>query len=61
MNVNTPTRLCCGKKHKGPVCDDGKVMCCICFERVALNQLGVAEDGEKWDVCKKCNKEVQEQ
>lgn len=28
-----PVRLCCGQRHFGPVCPDGKVMCCLCFQR----------------------------
>jgi hypothetical protein len=50
-----PFRLCCGLQHHGPVCPDGKVMCCICFERVGQDELAVdPEDGKKWDVCRRC-------
>ena len=49
-----PVRLCCGKRHLGPVCPDGKVMCCLCFERFDQGQLNVAANGQKEDVCKKC-------
>lgn len=50
-----PVRLCCGKRHLGPVCPDGKVMCCLCFSRVDQDQLNVAANGQKEDVCKKCD------
>jgi len=45
-------KLCCGKPrsmHKGPVCPDGKFMCCICFDRFDLDQ-----SYEKEDVCLEC-------
>ena len=48
-------RLCCGKRHLGSVCPDGKVMCCLCFERFDQDQLNVAANGQKEDVCKKCD------
>jgi hypothetical protein len=50
-----PVRLCCGKRHLGPVCPDGRVMCCLCFSRVDQDQLNVAANGQKEDVCKKCD------
>lgn len=49
-----PVRLCCGQRHFGVVCPDGKVMCCLCFHRFAQEDLNVREDGEKEDVCKPC-------
>lgn len=49
-----PTRLCCGQKHHGPVCPDGKVMCCLCFNRVNQDELHVLPDGQKEDVCNDC-------
>jgi len=49
-----PTRLCCGKQHWGPVCPDGRVMCCICFNRFTQDELYVDEAGDKWDECKEC-------
>lgn len=52
--MEPPTRLCCGQKHFGPVCPDGKVMCILCFERVELKDLNELEDGQKEDVCKAC-------
>ena len=51
---NAPVRLCCGQRHFGVVCDDGKVMCCICYERVPQNELNVLSNGKKENVCKVC-------
>ena len=54
-----PVRLCCGQKHFGPQCPDGKVMCCLCFDRFEIADLNVTADGNPEDVCKKCaEKEV---
>jgi len=52
-----PVRLCCGKRHLGTICPDGKVMCCICFETFPLEDLNVLPNGKKEDVCKKCANE----
>lgn len=49
-----PYRLCCSQRHYGPVCPDGKVMCCLCFERVEKIALHADEDGSLEDVCQKC-------
>lgn len=49
-----PVRLCCGQRHFGVVCPDGKVMCCLCFHRFAQHDLNVTEDGTPEDVCKPC-------
>lgn len=49
-----PTRLCCGKKHYGVQCPDGKVMCCLCFSRFEVKDLNVTEDGRPEDVCVQC-------
>lgn len=50
-----PVRLCCGERHYGVVCPDGRVMCCICFEVVHQDDLSVdPDDGKRWDVCKTC-------
>jgi len=51
--MDTPVRLCCGERHWGSICPDGKVMCCICFRRVERWELNV-KDGKKEDVCKTC-------
>lgn len=48
-----PVRLCCGQRHHGSICPDGKVMCANCFRRFDVADLMV-EDGETWDVCKEC-------
>jgi hypothetical protein len=52
--LDAPVRLCCGQRHFGPVCPDGKVMCCICFNRVQQDKLNVAPNGQKEDVCNEC-------
>lgn len=51
---NIPFRLCCGQQHLGPVCPDGKVMCCLCFKRVSIDELSDSSDGEKVNICKPC-------
>ena len=52
-----PVRLCCGQRHFGCVCPNGKVMCCLCFEVVDIVQLNIAANGKPEDVCKKCAEE----
>ena len=54
MSQTIPVRLCCGRRHLGPICPDGKVMCCLCFERVDRDKLNETPDGLKKDVCIKC-------
>jgi hypothetical protein len=54
--LDAPVRLCCGQRHFGPVCPDGMVMCCLCFERVPQAKLNVAANGQKEDVCNECAK-----
>lgn len=55
-----PFRLCCGKQHYGPICPDGRVMCCLCFDVVEQSQLNKTADGKLEDVCKSCvEKEMQ--
>lgn len=49
-----PYRLCCGKQHLGVECPDGKVLCCMCFERVEQSELNVLPDGTKENCCKRC-------
>ena len=51
-----PVRLCCMERHYGPVCPDGKVMCCLCFERFEISELSETDDGVKQDVCVPCAK-----
>lgn len=48
-----PVRLCCGERHSGPMCPDGKVMCCLCFDRFEVEDLSVVE-GVIENVCKEC-------
>ncbi len=50
-----PARLCCGQRHYGGICPDGKVMCRLCFERFSQDQLHVNERGEREDVCIRCH------
>lgn len=52
-----PIRVCCGQRHLGPLCPDGLVMCCLCFNRVPLTDLNlIGGDGEeiREDVCRSC-------
>lgn len=49
-----PVRLCCGTRHAGVVCPDGKVMCCLCFKRVEQDELATYDDGFRMDVCQSC-------
>ncbi len=52
--MNAPVRICCGQRHVGPQCPDGKVMCCLCFSRFAVEDLHVLPTAEREDVCKPC-------
>lgn len=51
--IDAPVRICCGQRHYGSVCPDGKVMCCACFDRFDPADLMV-EDGNTYNVCKGC-------
>jgi len=54
-DVLAPVRLCCGERHAGVVCPDGKVMCCLCFERVSQSGLNRSRaTGFLEDVCRSC-------
>ena len=54
-----PVRLCCGQRHWTVACPDGKVMCCLCFNRFEQDELH--EDGEgRWDVCIACHEHEEE-
>ena len=48
-----PVRSCCGHRHDGFICADGKVMCANCFGRFDVASLMV-DEGETWNVCKGC-------
>ena len=50
-----PVRSCCGQRHVGPMCPDGLVMCCHCFERFPVEGLSVDDDGARVDVCVACD------
>lgn len=53
-----PVKLCCGHRqseHRGPQCPDGKVMCCLCFDRFDVADLADDSDGATIDVCKACH------
>jgi hypothetical protein len=50
---DAPVRLCCGERHFGVQCPDGKVMCCVCFNRFPVTELSM-EGGKLQDVCKGC-------
>jgi hypothetical protein len=50
-----PVRLCCGQRHVGAACPDGKVMCCICFGRFDVADLHTFTGHDKpSDVCAEC-------
>lgn len=53
MSGGGPVRLCCGQRHMGAVCPDGKVMCCLCFGRFGVDQLAT-DKGQPTDVCQPC-------
>lgn len=42
-----PVRLCCFKRHWGAICPDGKVMCCLCFDRFEQSELNVCAENER--------------
>lgn len=52
-----PVQVCCGQRHYGATCPDGKTMCCVCFERFGKPDLMV-ENGTTYDVCKGCTPRV---
>lgn len=54
LNPIPPVRLCCGEHHKGAMCPDGLIMCCVCFERVSVAELYIEENGDVIDMCKPC-------
>ncbi|CAB4162772.1 hypothetical protein UFOVP783_116 [uncultured Caudovirales phage] len=49
-----PVRLCCGERHLGPVCPDGKAMCALCHHKFAPEDLNTSADGDTENVCKGC-------
>lgn len=54
--MSSPMPLCCLTPHLGRVCPDKRVMCCLCFERVPVEELNVPDpaDGIPEDVCRHC-------
>ena len=52
-----PVRLCCMQRHYGPMCPDGKVMCCLCFDRFPVWALNTGRSGYIDDVCVWCAEE----
>jgi hypothetical protein len=54
-----PVKLCCFERHWGPVCPDGKVMCCLCFGRFNVGDLHMDADGPV-DICTECYKKEKE-
>ena len=53
MNL-APARLCCGERHNGVTCPDGKVMCCLCFNRFEPEDLKMTESGLRENMCVSC-------
>lgn len=53
MKGQAPVRPCCMKRHFGPICPDGLVMCCLCFDRYPVSQLS-REGDDIVDVCIGC-------
>ena len=49
-----PVRVCCGERHFGALCNDGSVMCCLCFNRYPLSAMSETAEGDKTDVCPNC-------
>lgn len=49
-----PVRLCCMERHWGVRCPDGKVMCCLCFDRFDVGELSRTPEGDPVDVCIAC-------
>lgn len=59
-----PTRLCCGQQHtkSSVACDDGRVMCQLCFHVVPQSELSIEVEYDdygnevevKVDVCRTC-------
>lgn len=49
-----PVRLCCGQRHWTVECPDGLVMCDICFDRTAKENLMKDTDGTLWNICQGC-------
>ena len=60
MSDFVPWRLCCGRPHRGSVCPDGLVMCCLCFDRFRVEELHKTDDGTPEDVCIMCAKAERE-
>ena len=53
MSESKWIRSCCGQSHDGPVCPDNSFMCCLCFDKVKVED--AYNDGEtKWDMCIPC-------
>ena len=52
--MEAPVRLCCGLRHWGCVCPDGRSMCCLCFKLCEENELNTREDGSLENVCIAC-------
>jgi len=42
--LDPPVRLCCGERHAGVVCPDGKVMCGLCFGKFEREDLSVHDE-----------------
>ena len=49
-----PVRLCCFTRHWDAVCPDNTFMCCLCFDKIAVEDAYVDDEGGKWDACEPC-------
>jgi len=59
--ASVPVCLFCGTPHTGlPVCANGKVVCCMCWEFTDISDLNVCADGRKEDVCRTCARAEQD-
>lgn len=61
MVYEPPVRSCCGQRHFGVTCLDGKTICCLCFDRFDMNSLSKDNDGDMTDVCILCRIKEEQQ
>ena len=51
-----PVRLCCGERHWTVACNDGLVMCELCFSRFPDFELmrDADDPSKRWNICLSC-------